>query len=392
VVSVYEGTDIAFVDTDTEAATTYSYTVKTSTDGGSSFSSPAFLTLFQEPPSAVEAPTLKALEPTVVEIVWNAPTTLNGLNRYVVLVDGVQVGDATAVDDTRRVEIDALTPFTTYDIAITACNAEACQVGVAASVTLPSANPEGISTPTLTPTENGDGFQVSWIAASQQNGVLFGYQVFLRLASQLSTSEQRVCTEATPTDTSCAIKGLTPTTDYVVRVVYLNVDPTDGTTSDDVEGTTSSLRPQGVVAPTAIDNDETVLVVQIVEPSTPNGDILSYKITLDGQVVKTVSTPGTYTLDQLTSFTDFEVAVQACNDGGCTSSSSTSMSTTAAPPTDQGFPTLTAIIVTGPTFNVNVSWQYPSFPNGPLKTFQVQRREITKVDVATITTIDVVGR
>jgi hypothetical protein len=174
------------------------------------------------------------------------------------------------------------------------------------------------------------------------------------------------------TNTSFDVEELTPQTEYKFGVSSYNKNPSGEESNLAVATiTTRSAPPEGVPTPdvSTVEGTGTKLDVTIAEPDTPNGDIKSYLIILDGTPELLVDEVGDYTVTALTPNTMYEISYRACTVGGCTTSSVVKIKTNPAPPTGLSAPTLGAYNASA----MNISWTGPSSPNGDMVGYNVER-------------------
>ena len=387
--------NVAVIDEGAVANRSYSYTVRASTAGGHSLSIPVYIAVVYEVPPFAAPPTVTDVTATAMTAGWVKPGPASlAIEVYTVTVTGP---DDAAVSSTElaggvtSLALENLAPYTVYAVTVRACVAEICATSAASSVRTPPTASGSIDAPVLEAGENGTGLAVSWSAPASQNGVLLQYQVQYRQHGA-SEDETRACTNV-GRGTSCIIAGLTPRTRYDVRIVVFNRPPVLETTSSASSvGLTSDGLPSGVQALALAGTAATAVAVVVFVPADANGDITSYVILVDGEVWATVDAAGRHVVDGLTPYTSYELAVQACTSGGCTTSSAVTADTNPAAPSGQGAPVVTALPFSGST-RVSLQWQYPQAPNGIITQFRVERQRITapQSEVAVIATLDASG-
>jgi len=192
-------------------ATTYAVTVK-AIDTADQASDASDATSFTTKPAPDNAPTkpgtpdVTTITDSSADVSWAASTDDHGVDHYEVYLDGTKVAEASGTSTS----LTGLSPATTYSVTVKAIDtvgngsdpseATSFTTKPAPDTTAPSAP----GTPTGTSTETS--ISVSWAASTDNVGVT-GYDVFLDGSKKASV-----------TGTSATINGLTPDTEYKVKV------------------------------------------------------------------------------------------------------------------------------------------------------------------------------
>lgn len=125
------------------------------------------------------------------------------------------------------------------------------------------------------------------------------------------------------------------------------------------------LVPDGVRGPSAIRRPRE-LEVSWAEPVHPNGIILLYNLTLEGQLVYS-GTDKNFTISNLQVYTVYTLQLTACTRIGCAQGPVTRIRTGELPPEGVKTP---KVLVRGRT-EVEVGWEPPSTPNGLVVRYEI---------------------
>lgn len=125
------------------------------------------------------------------------------------------------------------------------------------------------------------------------------------------------------------------------------------------------LVPDGVRGPSAIRRPRE-LEVSWAEPIHPNGIILLYNLTLEGQLVYS-GTDKNFTISNLQVYTEYALQLTACTRIGCAQGPVTRIRTGELPPEGVKTP---RVLVRGRT-EVEVGWEAPITPNGFVVRYEV---------------------
>ncbi|KAM6942982.1 usherin [Xenentodon cancila] len=272
----------------------------------------------------------------------------------------------------------SLLPYQTYSLQVEACNSAGCSVSWMSQQfrTLP-APPEGVPAPFLysdTPTS----VLLSWGAPERTNGPLERWLIERRLdgTKQVSTVGQ-VLPDRPPFSFLDSSSALSPWTSYQYRLVLHN--QAGNATGPWVSIITRPSRPAGLSPPGVKVLGPESLQVSWSPPLIPNGEIRGYEIRLpeprffhDTDSASELNV----TITNLVPYTNYNVTVLACSEGGghvggCTESLPTPATT--LPTSPEALAPLSVVAVSE-SF-LAISWQPPSRPNGPNIRYKLLRRK-----------------
>nr|WP_238419864.1 fibronectin type III domain-containing protein [Streptomyces taklimakanensis] len=242
------------------------------------------------PPTTPAGVTAQAGSATSVHVMWNGSTDDTGVAGYEVLRSGEKAVDVPG--DRHMVDVDGLTPSTTYTFSVRARDAAGNLSPAAAevSVTTPAAAPDDDTPPTRPEEARGraEGARAAslrWKAAKDDHGVS-SYEVH-----QGGTAIHSVPGDATET----LVTGLRPGVRYSFTVVARdaagNASPASRTvelTTDPAPGGGPGTAPGDFRATVRTTGDGTHLDLSWVPPAT-GGRITQYEIHLDGKLATTLN-------------------------------------------------------------------------------------------------------
>ncbi|EGD81509.1 laminin alpha 5 chain [Salpingoeca rosetta] len=361
VVIKVDGNVYTYRDEDLQPGDTYTYTVAATTPAGEGPESALVLIRIPDTqPEGLAAPSVTEVTPFELSVSWSPPSSPNGIIvGYTLLVNGARTSVGISTSHTL-----AVYAFTTYSIAVEACNSEACAVSNATSITTSPAGVQGQGAPTLTAT-SPRALSISWSPPTALNGDLQNYRVELQ---QVPGGD--VAVVFTGTDTETTVSGLLPFTTYRARVTTSNVQTTESATSPWTNTTLPPAAPEGVAPPSLVRLQARTAIVRLAPPAQPNGITESYTLVLNGTDVDTAQAAGNRTLSSLLPYTTYSLVVRVCTeDAGCTTSSALVFTTVEDVPEGLTAPTVAAL---SPT-RVRVTWSRPTQPNGEITRYDVQR-------------------
>ncbi|KAM4602923.1 usherin [Polymixia lowei] len=271
-----------------------------------------------------------------------------------------------------------LLPYEIYVIQVKACTSVGCSLSeTSQAFRTPPAPPEGVPAPHLysdTPTS----VLLSWGEPEKNNGPLEWWLVERRMAgtNQVSTVGHLPPSPA-PLSFLDSSSALSPWTSYQYRLV---VNTQAGSTAGPwATVTTRPSRPAGLSPPRVTVLGPESLQITWLPPRIANGEILGYEIRLPQPRISHSNGNGSelnVTVTGLVPYTDYNVTILACSNGGghvggCTESLPTPVTT--LPTIPQGLAPL-AVVAVSESF-LAVSWQPPSRPNGPNLRYELLRRK-----------------
>ncbi|KAK3721655.1 hypothetical protein QZH41_003679 [Actinostola sp. cb2023] len=175
--------------------------------------------------------------------------------------------------------------------------------------------------------------------------------------------------------TNLAVKGLNPSTKYRFWITLDN-NAGNATSKPVLERTLDGV-PEGFGTPSLFDKSSTEIRVSWNPPTTPNGQIVIYKIYANGNLLANASSSTSQvTLTNLLPYTVYNIRVEVCTVYACTKSPVASKRTQPAAPDDLAPPRLTP----GPNFMV-INWDPPSRPNGIMGGYKLFRHNIILIQI-----------
>ncbi|MEU4703403.1 fibronectin type III domain-containing protein [Nonomuraea dietziae] len=235
------------------------------------------------PPSVPPNLQVTHARPYEIQVTWDAASDNVGVAGYGVYLDGTKVGDDVPFGS-RIFVFGALTPETTYQIAIDAADASGNRSGKAQVTQITPADQPPGTPPNLRVTDvTYTSWAVAWDVAAD-DVALTGYDIEL--------DGQLVATDTTVRELSRS--GLTDDTPYTVRVWGVDhIGQRSTTPAELVVRTLDDLDPTPPTLQVAAD-ESTITVAWDV--STDDFGVVGYQVMIDGDVVH--ATPGTdYTVD-----------------------------------------------------------------------------------------------
>lgn len=373
---VYNGTDLRFNDRTVAPFTVYAYVV-TAVNSADRLSSPPGFSSPTNPgaPDDVRPPTLEVLSATSIKVTWSAPGNPNGvITKYEVLYNfkesqgNVQIKD---VGLSVEVTLTGLLAYTQYEVRIKACTKEGCSTGEARSARTFEAPPESQDAPDFQSLYiTARGLLVTWNEPRKPNGFIVLYRLYRRGVS-LSGSQPLVFgAEVSVTNvtngSALAFNDTTvnPYFKYEYRVISAN--GAGETTSAWAVVQTLSAPPEQLKAPHVNKTNPYSLVVFILPPGIPNGEIRNYILEVSGQN-KSDNLDTVREVFGLEPFTEYVLRVYACTDGGCARGPSVNWRTSEGVPAQFSAPRPVEINAT----TIVLEWDEPGKPNGIIQRYEV---------------------
>ena len=377
---VYNGTDLRFNDHTVAPYTVYAYVV-TAVNSADRVTSPPGYSPATNPgrPDNVRVPTLEVLSATSMKVTWAAPGIPNGvITKYEVLYNfkGAQ-GNANLKDAgvAKEATLTGLLAYTLYEVRIRACTQRGCSTGEANSARTYEAPPEGQNRPDFPRLDIGARrVLVTWNAPLKPNGFMLIYRLHRRGVS-LSGNQPMVfgpvMSVVNVTNGSALAyndTGVKPYYKYEYRVISGN--SAGETASEWSVVQTLSAPPEQLKPPYVNTTRPFSLVVFILPPGTPNGEIRNYILEVSGQNVSQGRTtdrevPG------LEPFTQYILRVHVCTDGGCAAGPSVTKSTSVGVPSQFAAPRAVEINAT----TVILEWDEPGKANGNIERWVLIRHK-----------------
>ena len=354
----YTGFNREFTDSDLIPFSQYSYFIEACTNAGCTNGTSTAATTDESVPEDIIAPVLKALSESAISITWIPPSIPNGiLISYIInIVEPVSI-TVTTEPNKLSVNISSLQPYTDYTVHLQACTSAGCTVSDTSAIQTLESIPFFIDPP-LVFALGPISVDTSWSDPAQPNGVIIRY--ILRRNDTIVYDG---------TNKSFIDENLLPNQAYAYDVqAFTSVGGGERSAFSIV--TTHSDTPTDVAPPNLSALDSFSVLAQWTVPGVTNGVIQQYILYVNESVVYN-STGFGFVVTDLMIFTTYAFRVEACTTT-CGSSLYSYVTTLEAPPEGQTPPTL-SLTTNG---SVLVTWSPPSTPNGIIKTYLVERRQV----------------
>ena len=286
-------------------------------------------------------------------VTWSPPTVPNGVITLYSLFVG---GEVLFTGPQNITTISGLQPFTEYTLFLQACTSVGCANGTSSvGQTRPDA-PMGLAPPILTVLGPSSIF-AQWQLPNDPNGVIMRYEL-RRLLDATDVPTFEILFNDLNLEMEFTITGLLPNTQYTFQLLAFNAggsvssSPIQALTLEDIP---DEISPPMVGVATSIS-----LEVSWSSPGVPNGDIILYNLTLNGDVVFSTEQNLSFTITNLDPFTSYTLTIIACTLQGCGSSNRTTAMTSEAIPEGHMQPTISSISPYDITMVINPVTQ----PNG----------------------------
>uniref|UniRef100_A0A2C9JJ39 Usherin n=1 Tax=Biomphalaria glabrata TaxID=6526 RepID=A0A2C9JJ39_BIOGL len=324
-------------------------------------------------PEGLSPPRIIVISPSVLELYWHAPVSLNGiLLGYRITQTRPQPVTVVYFGSDTMSRLTNLTPGQTYTYQLDVSNGAGSTSSIPRDIVMPWRSPLNIPVPQNVTVLSSTSIQVKWLPITSDQGDIDNYKVLLNIG--LETEVER----GVGLDTSIVISPLLPYTKYEVRLqaCLMNVLNGCGTSSGVLVQTMEDM-PLGMANPRLQAVASNAVLIQWVPPSTPNGNILVYRIfqrkagdanteILVNQVQGNVS-QFLHSGQDIKPFQFYEYRVLAENSKGSISSNWSSIQTLQAAPTNLSSP----IILSVSSYGVTLSWALPLNPNGIIQEYRI---------------------
>ncbi|XP_041469805.1 usherin-like [Lytechinus variegatus] len=315
---------------------------------------------------------------------WDEPGQPNGvITNYFIYEDEYLIAPIyTGL--TREYLFRRLTPYTEYVVVLEACTSVGCGRGNPQTVRTAEVAPANQAPPTLG-FVNSTAVVLNWKAPVDPNGAITQYDVIRRSARPASTERRKRNTDDSAFTVTVVIhseyntdaedytfvdNSLQPYRIYEYRIRSINSQ--GSVDSDWVQVETDQAAPLGVAPPTVnhITNTPGSLVIGWTPPTESNGIITGYRLQRNS------STPFSFEADygfqftdmNLQAFTIYVYTITVCTQGGCTTSSATSIRTLETAPTFVDPPSPVAIS----SSQIMVNWTVPSIASGEIVQYRLK--------------------
>ena len=362
-ISSHEYTDISGL----QPSTFYSYQIEACTAGGCTMGPVETVKTLETAPGEISPPSFSDITPTSVVAHWQAPRSPNGVvSKYklyeatqrVPLFEGVSL----------EYKVSGLQVYTRYSFRVAACTSRGCTSSVVSFVTTSEDTPEQLAKPDLYvigPTA----IDIRWSKPEKPNGVIRFYIV------KRTLQQNAVSVVYNGTDRRFTDRTVNPGTSYGYSVEAHNSAGFVGSPITYSERTGASA-PEDVKSPQLEALTPTNILAKWDSPGKPNGVIVVYFVLYDGGKSVNVGTANTYTVSNLSPYTEYSFRVKACTsltkESDCATSLSSTARTKEAPPEQQNPPSFEAKHIKGNS--VQAAWQKPLQPNGNIVRYVLFRR------------------
>ncbi|XP_056671903.1 usherin isoform X2 [Monodelphis domestica] len=364
----FRGTEMSFVDTNgVHPYQEYSYQLRVCTVSGCTDSYQVVAATIQGVPESVLPPKITALSAEVLYLSWRVPEKPNGIIREYRIY---QSGKGLIHIDKGKMEhtVTGLCAYTNYSFTLTACTSVGCTTSQPIVSRTLQAAPQGVWSIPRHIIINSTTVELYWNEPEKPNGLISKYQLH-RNGTVIFLGGRE--------DQNFTDDSLEPKSSYVYQ---LEVHTGGGSnTSDDYVVQTPESTPEEIYAPY---NVTVVDPYSIFVAWSPSGEThvpkvpLQYNVLLNpGSVEPLIYPVGHHHLTvvkNLTPYTQYEVRIQACQNGDCGVSSGTLVTTFEAAPLDLKPPFL---LTMGPT-SILIRWLPPTKPNGIIINYFIYRRTV----------------
>lgn len=298
-------------------------------------------------------------------VTWDAPVIPNGL----IILYNLYIEGAVVFSGSGNITIvSGLLPFTEYVLELEACTNVGCANSTDPTIgqTLPDA-PTGLAPPTLV-VLGPSSILVRWQLPTNPNGVITRFELRQLLGVGSTFQVVFVDSDFTNFELETTITGLLPNTLYTFQLLAFNAG--GSVNSPTVQALTLEDIPDSISSPSVDRVGPTFLEVSWSPPAIPNGDIILYNLTLNGDVVFSTDSSLSYTITNLEPFAVYFLAVLACTERGCGLSNDSTVTTLEDVPTGYVQPTLLQVdssaisLVVNPVTNPNGIVNYVLYITG----------------------------
>ncbi|KAM4814939.1 usherin-like, partial [Thomomys bottae] len=362
----FRGTSLSFSDTKgIQPFQEYSYQLRACTVAGCASSDKVVAGTTQGIPENVMPPSVTASSAEALHLSWEVPAQPNGVIKEYQLRQagrGLIYTDAT---DRRQHTVTGLQPYTNYSFTLTACTSAGCASSEPFLGQTLQAAPEGVWVTPCHVIINSTAAELYWSPPEKPNGIISQYRL-IRNGSVifLGGREEQVFTDT----------NLEPNNRYSYKL-----EATSGggsNSSDEYIVQMPAWTPEKIPPPynITIIGSYSIFVAWTLPghriPQIP----VEYNVLLNvGSVTPLTFSVGhsqSALLEKLSPFTQYQIRIQACQNGSCGVSSKISVTTLEAVPEDLPTPVLKVL---GPSCIV-IKWVPPTKPNGVILKYFLYRR------------------
>ncbi|XP_071962430.1 usherin-like isoform X2 [Antedon mediterranea] len=361
-IEIYRGIGNSFSDRNgIQPYQHYTYIASACTRVGCTDSKSVVAATLQAKPEGVSNPVVTPISSMSMRVTWVEPSVPNGvLQDYKIYLTGVELPIYVTAPNRFEYIHNDLTPFTQYEYTLEACTEAGCTASNPVTSTTLEGIPDGLSPPVHV-TVSSTILELYWSEPEFPNGEVSLYRLF---------RQDQLIYEGN--DFMYIDNGLSPNTRY--EYILQAATSAGATNSSKYVVQTHQSTPEGIPIPTLSVLSSTQIRATWSTPLFPNGNIQVYGVVImsgsPDQFTKFSGQTLSYLITGLDPYTQYNVRVQACNEGGCGHGPKAYATTSEASPQDQEPPNLKA---TGPSV-IEVTWEPPLKPNGIITNYQVYRR------------------
>ncbi|XP_077013931.1 usherin [Tamandua tetradactyla] len=365
-IECFRGSSLSFSDTKgIQPFQEYSYQLKACTVAGCAASSEVVAATTRGVPESIPLPRITALSAETLHLSWSVPEKPNGIIKEYQLR---QLGEGlihTDTTDTRQHTVTGLQPYTNYSFTLTACTSAGCSSSEPFIGQTLQAAPHGVW---MTPRHiiiNSTTVELYWSQPEKPNGLISQYQLSRNgTLVFLGGREEQHFTD----------KNLEPNSRYVYKLEA----KTEGgsNTSNEYIVQTPLSTPEEIHPPHNITVNGPYSIYAawsppgILNPKMPVEYTVLFNAGSAAPLAFSVGHRHSVLLGNLTPFTEYELRIQACQNGGCGVSRRMFTKTSEDAPLDLNSPVLQAL----GSHSIEVKWMPPNKPNGIITNYFIHRR------------------
>ncbi|KAI5940642.1 Usherin [Manis javanica] len=365
-IKCFQGTSLSFSDTKgIQPFQEYSYQLKACTVAGCSASSKVVAATTQGVPQSILPPRITAPSAEALHLSWSIPEKPNGVIKEYQLRQAGKGLIYTDTTDRRQHTVTGLQPYTNYSFTLTACTSAGCTSSEPFLGQTLQAAPQGVWVTPRHVIINSTTVELYWNLPEKPNGLISQYQLSRNgILVFLGGSEEQNFTD----------KNLEPNSRYIYK---LEATTGGGSSLSDYYIVQTPVLTPGEIQPPY--NITVTGPYSIFVAWTPPGILIpkmpvEYNVLLNaGSVASLTSSAGHHQsilLENLAPFTQYEIRIQACQNGSCGVSNRMFVKTSEAAPLDLNSPVLQAL---GPAC-IEIKWMPPKKTNGIIMNYSIHRR------------------
>lgn len=350
---------------------------------------------YESAPVGLDAPSVLAYGPNIVDIQWKPPEFPNGIiAQYLIYYQqsgsSVQLLINRVNNNTFHIRHagSELTPFTDYEYKVVAGNSQGDVSSPWSKIRTKAAPPQGLPQPSVT-VMGAFSVQLKWVHPAKPNGVINIYIVTYKKSLNDPTVPDNTDTvKINGSLTQTFIGGLDPDSEYKLQITAFN--SAGNISSTWTKFTTGESSPSGL-GQFDIEKIQSGMAVLLrwAAPVNPNGIVTTYRIFEEGSSVAVFQGLNReFELRRLEPFTEYSIQLEACTSAGCTRSSVQTFFTAETMPEGQTAPVIGKI-----THNsVTITWGPPAKANGRITMYEVYRRTKNRIQKRSVSDAVVVYR